>query len=61
MKICVFRFPSGFWGVQCRLSPGTWHLFADSCISKDEAINKSREASRILPSGRLYGGRERRR
>lgn len=55
MKTCVFRFPSGFWGVRCRIDSGEWVLYSISCVNKETAINQARTAAYCMPSGRLYG------
>ena len=55
MKTVVFRFPSGFWGVKCRINDGSWVLWSSSCKNKEEAIYQARASAFCMPSGRLYG------
>lgn len=55
MKTCVFRFPSGFWGVRCCVRSGEWVLYSVSCKDKEMAIEQARTAAYCMPSGRLYG------
>ena len=55
MKTVVTKFPSGWWGVVCKINSGDWILFSTACKNKAEAIGQARYASEVLPSGRLYG------
>lgn len=55
MKTVVFRFPSGWWGVSCKINSGEWVLYSTACINKQDAITQARTAAWSMPSGRLYG------